>query len=160
MITDSYDVQTQAIISPADMGLVHQQLCDVCIVTFSKVIYEHVLAAFPCEQVAEIGACNGNIPLYTFAHRGHTFGFYLSSIGSALAATDVIEANWLIGATTFVMFGSAGSLDRAATEGKYVIPTKAYRDEGMSYHYAPAADYVEIPNAPAVARLFERRGVP
>jgi uridine phosphorylase len=48
---------------------------------------------------------------------------------------------WLIGAKQFIMFGSAGSLNEEKTKGKFVIPTEAYRDEGMSYHYAPAKDH-------------------
>ena len=31
-----------------------------------------------------------------------------------------------------------------------MVPTDAYRDEGTSYHYAPASDYIEIKNADVV----------
>ncbi|MGN0978908.1 MAG: nucleoside phosphorylase [Candidatus Avoscillospira sp.] len=92
--------------------------------------------------------------------QGRRIGFYLSSIGSTAAATDVIEANWLLGATKFILFGSAGSLNQQATRGNYVVPTAAYRDEGMSYHYAPPADYIQMPGAAKVADLFRRRKVP
>ena len=85
---------------------------------FSHVIYESVLNNFECEEVAEILACNGNRPVHVFTHNDRRIAFYLSGIGSALAATDVIEVNWLTGATRFVMFGSAGSLNQRATEGK------------------------------------------
>jgi uridine phosphorylase len=43
--------------------------------------------------------------------------------------------------------GIAGTLDQEATTGKYVIPTAAYLDEGMSYHYASPSDYISIPKA-------------
>lgn len=160
MITDSYDIASEAVISPRDAYGAQGQLCDVCVLTFSKVIMEHVLEAFSCRRLAHIAACNGGTTVYGLEHGGRTVGIYLSPIGSALAATDVIEANWLTGAERFVMFGSAGSLDRHVTEGRYVVPTRAYRDEGMSYHYAPPADYIEIPNAGRVAALFDELGVP
>ncbi|MBQ8135981.1 MAG: nucleoside phosphorylase, partial [Clostridia bacterium] len=86
--------------------------------------------------------------------------FYLSEIGSTLAATDMIEVNWKTGADKLILFGSAGALEPDATTGKYVIPTAAYRDEGMSYHYAPPSDYIAIRNADALAKLFERKGLP
>ena len=41
-----------------------------------------------------------------------------------------------------------------------MVPTAAYRDEGTSYHYAPAADYVEVRNAAAVAGCMKANGIP
>ncbi len=58
------------------------------------------------------------------------------------------------------MFGSAGSLDEEKTEGKFVIPTEAYRDEGMSYHFAPPADYITIKNHSKIAEIFRELNVP
>ncbi len=159
MITDSFD-KSQPIIAPKDMYGEQRHICDVCIITFSKVIFEAVLKEYPCEKVAEICLCNGNIPIYTFRFAGKMVAIYLSAIGSALAATCAIEANWVMGAGKFVMFGSAGSLNQAVTAGKYVIPTAAYRDEGMSYHYAEPQDYVVVPGAGKVAEVFDGLKVP
>ena len=160
MITDSYDILTEPIASPRAFYGEQRHLCDLCIVIFSKVIYESVLSRFACQKVAEIGACNGAIPIYTFAHEGRVIAFYLTGIGSTAAATNVIEANWLTGATKFIMFGSAGSLCREETANRFVVPTAAYRDEGMSYHYAPPADYIDVPGAARVAEIFDELRVP
>ena len=160
MIIDSYDISTKPIISPEAFYGEQKHICDICIVTFSKVIFENVLQSFACEKIAEIHACNGSFPIYSFTYREKRIAFYLSGIGSAMAATDVIEANWLTGATKFIMFGSAGSLNQRETDGKYVIPTAAYRDEGMSYHYAAPSDYIEIPCAKTVAGIFDILKVP
>jgi purine-nucleoside phosphorylase len=84
----------------------------------------------------------------------------LCGIGSTIAGNDVIGLNWEIGATQFILFGSAGNLNREATTGKYVIPTEAYRDEGMSYHYAPPADYIAIKNADKLAAMFDELRLP
>ena len=91
---------------------------------------------------------------------GKRIGILLCSIGSVAAGINITEANWLIGATNFIMFGSAGSLDQNFTTGKYVIPTQAYRDEGMSYHYVEPSDYIEIPGARLVKDTFASAGVP
>ena len=40
------------------------------------------------------------------------------------------------------------------------MPTEAYRDEGTSYHYAPASDYIEIKNHDIVSRFMEENGIP
>ena len=60
----------------------------------------------------------------------------------------------------FVVFGGAGCLNKEIAHGKVMVPDWAYRDEGTSYHYAPAADYIRVKNAPLVARFMEENGIP
>lgn len=160
MITDSFDVQSKPIIGLQDVYGEQQHLVDVCIITFSEVIYQNILASYPCQQIGEISACNGGIPIYAFTDRGQKCAFYLSRVGSALASQCLLEANWLTGATKFILFGSAGSLDYEKTVNRFVIPTEAYRDEGMSYHYAPPADYITVKNSGKVSAVFEALRVP
>ena len=134
MIIHSFDPDSPAIISPGDFYGEAQHLCDVCIITFSHVIFSHVLETFPHEQVAAIHACNGITPIYLLTVNDRKIGFYLTHVGAAGAGTDMIECHHMTGATKFVMFGSAGNLNKDATAGKYVVPSEAYRDEGMSFH--------------------------
>lgn len=160
MIIHSFDPDSPAIMSPGDFYGPGRHLCDVCIITFSHVIFSHILEAFPCEKAAEIYACNGTTPIYTFPAEGRKIAVYLSHVGAPGAGADVIECHHLTGAKNFVMFGSAGNLNREATEGKFVVPTDAYRDEGTSYHYAPPADYISVPGADFVSRVFGELKVP
>ena len=160
MIIHSFDPDSPAIISPGDCYGEQKHLCDVCLITFSYVIFSHVLEAFRCEQVGEIHACNGYTPIYILTAGDRKMAFYLSHIGSSGAGTDAEECHQMTGATKFVMFGSAGNLNSEATRGKFVIPTEAYRDEGMSYHYAPPADYIRTPGSELVSRVFEELKVP
>ena len=160
MITDSFDDKTQPIFSLNDFYGERKHLVDLCIITFSKNISDHILSVFRCEKIAEIEAANGNTPIYTFAYQGKDMAFYLSPIGSTAAAHFTIEANWLTGVSKFIMFGSAGSLDGEKTANKYVIPTQAYRDEGMSYHYAPPSDYIKIKNSDKIKAFFDVWNIP
>ena len=128
MITESFDNQSEAIISPKSIFGEQKRICDLAIGTFSREIYPAMLEKYPHEQIAEIRAANGIKPIHLLTVDGMKVVFYLSEIGSALAATDVIEINWKTGAERFILFGSAGALDREATAGKYVLPTAAYRD--------------------------------
>ncbi|MGI6191979.1 MAG: nucleoside phosphorylase [Christensenellales bacterium] len=160
MIIHAFDDKSEPLFSPGSFYGEQKRFCDICIVTFSNVIYEAMRNGFACEQIAKISLANGAIPICRFEHEGRSIAFYLSAIGSALAGTCVLEANWLTGATKFIMFGSAGSLNRQVTEGKYVIPTEAYRDEGLSYHYAPPADYISIPGSEKLAEIFASLGLP
>lgn len=160
MIIDSFDNKTEPIMSIKDFYGEKKNLIDICIVIFSKDIYEYILNNYKCELIGSIKACNGEYPIYKFNLEGKEIGFYLTMIGSTMASQFVIEASWITGATKFIMFGSSGSLDKEITTNKYVIPVEAYRDEGMSYHYAPASDYINIKNHDMVKRIFDELHLP
>ena len=160
MITDSFDNKTQPILTLKDFYGERKHFVDICIITFSKNISDYILSTFHCEKIAEIEAANGNTPVYKFTYQEKEIAFYLSPIGSTATAHFTIEANWLTGVSKFIMFGSAGSLDGEKTTNKYVIPTEAYRDEGMSYHYAPPCDYIKVKNSDKVKTLFDMWNIP
>jgi len=70
-------------------------------------------------------------------------------VGTVEDAHSVIKTN------KFVVFGGAGCLNKEIAHGKVMVPTDAYRDEGTSYHYAPAADYVTVNHADEVASFMK-----
>ena len=160
MITDSYDISTDPVISLRDFYGEQKHIVDTCIIVLSRVISDTIHESFDCVKIGEIGACNGNIQIYSFMYHAKKLAFYLSPLGSTLAAQCCIEANWITGAKNFIMFGSCGSLDREKTDGRFIIPTESCRDEGMSYHYAPPADYITIRNSGRLSEIFDRLGVP
>ena len=159
MIIDSFD-PSEAIVSPASFFGEQKHVCKTAIATFSFEIFAAVLEKYPHEVITKLGSVNKIRQVYLVDADGVKFVFYLSEMGSAQAATDVIEINWQTGAEKFILFGSCGALDNEKTAGRYIIPTEAYRDEGMSYHYAPPADYIDIKNADFMGVLFEAKGYP
>ena len=160
MITDSFDNRSEPLITPASFLGPQRRLCDVCVLTFSHVIFQELQRRFSLRPVGDLDTVNGSHSVYLFEHRGKTFATMLCGVGAPLLGAQVEELNWMTGATKFVLFGSAGSLNREATAGKYVIPTEAYRDEGMSYHYAPPSDYITVKNADRIAAIFDELGAP
>lgn len=160
MITDSFDDRSPALVRLEDFYGERAHLLDRCLIVFSHRLHDELLRRHDCRRLAVIGAANGETPIWCFELDGAPLAFYLSAIGSTMAAQFCIEANWLCGATRFIMCGSAGSLDAEKTAGRYVLPTEAYRDEGMSYHYAPPADYIAVPGHRTIAPIFRELGVP
>lgn len=160
MITDCYDVETKPVVSLRDFYGEPGHLIDRCLILFSLQIYEHLLAAFPCEKIGEIGSCNGSRPICKFTYKDTEVGFYLSMVGSACASSNVEEAAWITGATKYIMFGSCGSLNKEQTDGRFILPTHSYRGEGCSYYYAPPADYIEISNSNKMAEFFTELQIP
>ena len=160
MITDSFDPKSEPLFTVESFVGPQKHLCDVCVLTFSDVIFRELETRFALRKVDVLRSANGDRPICLFACSEKTLGVVLCGIGATLAGGQVEELNWIIGATKFVMFGSAGSLNREATAGRYVIPTEAYRDEGMSYHYAPPADYIAVKNADRVEEIFRELQLP
>ena len=160
MITESYDSERESLFSPGAFLGERQYICDTAIATFSGEIFQAVIDRYPHHEVAAIGTVNGRRPIYVIEINGMEFVFYLSSIGACLAGTDIIEMQWQTGVKNLIIFGSCGALDSEATEGKIIIPTQAYRDEGMSYHYAPPSDYIKIKNGDRLAGIFEKLHLP
>lgn len=160
MIIDSFDNKTKSLIKLEDFYGKKKHILDICLVIFSKDIYNYILENYKCEIIGNIMACNGEYHIYKFNYDGLELGFYLSMIGSTMASQFVIESNHIIGASKYIMFGSCGSLDKEQTLGKYIVPTKAYRDEGMSYHYKEPCDFIEIKNCDKVKRIFDEIKVP
>lgn len=160
MIHETFDANTEAIISPESFYGIHDKICDTCIITFSKTVFESISSWFQCTRIATMRCTNGDFPIYKLTYKGKEIAFYMSMVTSTGAGTCVEEARCLIGATKYIMFGTCGTLDKDITAGKLIVPTEAYRDEGLSYHYAPASDYIKIKNAGIVADAFAKLGLP
>jgi len=160
MITDTFDNITEAVISPEMFYGVHDKFCDICVVTFMDKVLQYVLDNFSCTCISNVSLDRGPVPIYTFNYKGKRIAIFLTSSTSAGAGTCLEEANCLIGATKYIFFGSCGSLSRDITAGKIIVPDRAYRDDGFSYHYCPASDYIEVKNADFLMRELTSMGIP
>ena len=160
MIIDSYHEEKESIISLEAFLGERKYICDTAIATFSYEIFNAVIQRYPHKEVADIGSANGHKPIYMLDVNGKSVIFYMSSIGACLAGTEIIEMQWQTGIKNLIIFGSCGALDDEATNGKYIIPTQAYRDEGMSYHYAKPSDYTDVKNSDKLAGIFEKLDLP
>lgn len=158
MITDSFDNQSKAIINP--MINENAPEVDACILTFSNKIEEFVLANYECKQIGAFWFATGMTPVYRIEYKGKKFAFYKTYVGAPACVGTVEDTLAVIKTDKYVVFGGAGCLDREIAHGKVMVPTEAYRDEGTSYHYAPAADYIKIKNADAVATFMKENGLP
>jgi len=81
-------------------------------------------------------------PVYVTEHKGEQIGICQAPVGAA-AAAQILD--WLIGygAKKVLATGCCGALVDLP-ENMFLVPTKALRDEGASYHYLPPARYVDI----------------
>ncbi len=158
MITHSFDNKTEAIIKPPVME--NPPVFEACILTFSYIIEEYVLNNFKCRETSILDTAGGKIPVYLFEHNGKTFAFSKTGIGAPLSVGIVEEALVGMNCKKLIVFGGAGCLDKEIAHGKVMVPTEAYRDEGTSYHYKEASDYITIKNSPVVAEFMKKARIP
>jgi uridine phosphorylase len=155
-----YDPSTRAVIDPRafDYG---EALPRHAVLCFFGDRVEDLAARGVLTRVGEIGTEMRPLPIYLLAHQGQSVVVMQPGVGAPLAA-GVLEELWGRGCDCFVVCGGCGVLDRAITVGHLLVPTQALRDEGTSYHYLPAARWVEpTPRAlQAVCDELEARGLP
>ena len=158
MITVAFDNQSPAIINPQMKENAPQ--VDACILTFSHVIEKFVLENYDCRQIASFCFATESTPIYCINYKGKKFAFYKTFMGAPACVGTVEDTLSEIKTDKYVVFGAAGCLKKEIARGEIMIPTQAYRDEGTSYHYAPASDYITLRNADIVAAFMEENGIP
>lgn len=93
------------------------------------------------EVVDEVETIIRRHPIHVGVHNGVEVALVEIPLGGP-AATILFEHILMSGVTQAVAVGSCGGLVHFE-EGAFVLPSKALRAEGTSYHYLPAADWVE-----------------
>lgn len=159
MITNSFDLETPPIITPDKLYKAHY-IADTCIVSYSIKVLDYVKERFSLKEISHTGTANGKIPIYSFIFESKTYLFYMSPIGSAIASTVLDEVRYITGVKNFIFFGSCGLLTNCMAKNKVIIPTSAYRDEGFSYHYKQASDFISINNASKISNIMLQLNIP
>lgn len=156
---DAYDPQRQAILEPGDMARPLPDFPETVVVTFQPSLMETVAAMEGARLVDTLSAFF-QLPIYVLPYRGKEIAAYQTLLGGAGSAA-LLEEVAARGGKRFILFGSCGSLSADHPDSCLIVPTAAYRDEGVSYHYLPAGeDYVPIPTAERTAALLARLGLP
>lgn len=121
---------------------------------------QKLLENYECKKNGDLFSSNGANPVYGFEYQCRYFAIYMTYVGAPACVADIEDTMMVINTDKYIVFGGAGCLDKEIAHGKVMVPIAAYRDEGTSYHYAPAFDYVVVKNANVVAEFMETVGLP
>lgn len=158
MITDSFDNKSPAIINPRKKE--NAPKVDACILTFSHEIENYVIENYDCKKIASFWFATGETPIYQIEYKDKLFAFYKTYVGAPACVGSIEDTLSELDTDKYIVFGAAGCLDKEIAHGKIMVPTQAYRDEGTSYHYAPASDYITVNNADIVADFMQKNKIP
>ena len=143
MLLTEFDPARDAVINP---NMIHSKVPDfpeTLVSVFSHQLFKAVLDFLGGKVIAETSDVDGIWPVYEVTYKDKRFAFYKARLG-APACVGCFEDVIPMGVKRNILLGNCGVLDSAIKDCGIIIPTKAIRDEGTSYHYTPAADYIDV----------------
>lgn len=112
-----------------------------------------------CRQVSSFVSITKNYPVYVTSYQGEDICLCQAPMGAAPAAQLL---DWLIayGVREIISAGSCGTLE-SFPENTFLVPTKALRDEGASYHYVKPSRFINVNAAAlkAIERTLKAHGL-
>ena len=131
-----------AVIEPTDRSLLSSgEICDTIILSFNGEILERVKQIDGVYEGGYLTNLNGKLPWYIYEKDGSKVAVAMALIGAPMVV-GLLEELKARGFKNFIILGSCGVLDQSIQADKIILPSSALRDEGTSYHYAPASDEV------------------
>ena len=154
-----YDTDASAVILPTHEGL-DLHLPKKAVFAF---LGEHIDAYAKSSgvvQVSEFISATKHYPIYITTYKGEAICLCQAPVGAAPAAQLL---DWLIGygVREIISAGSCGALE-SFPENTFLVPRRALRDEGASYHYAPLSRFMDVnPTAlAAIEQALTAHGLP
>ena len=156
-----YDASPSAVIQPDhERHLMTMRLPERAVFAFLGESVGDYATAHGAKIAGKFISITKEYPVYLLEAGKEQIALMEAPVG-APAATQILD--WLIayGCRKILSCGSCGVLQHM-DENLFLIPSRALRDEGTSYHYLPPSRYVEIPETAraAIRKTLERHGLP
>ncbi len=143
MLLKEYDPVQNAVIEPDMIFNKIPEFPETVVSIFSHQLFNSIVKHFDGRKISNTHDVDGDWPVYEVQYKGKRFALYKARLG-APACVACFEDVIAMGAKRIVLLGNCGVLDKNIEDCGIIIPTKAIRDEGTSYHYAPASDYIDV----------------
>ena len=154
-----FDDNPQAVIMP-NHEVLDLQLPKKCIYAFLEEEIDRYAQEVEADCVGEFVSATKTYPVYVMDYKGEKVCLAQAPVGSTPAAQFM---DWLIGygVEKIISTGTCGVLTNIE-ENAFLVPVRALRDEGTSYHYAPPSRYmdVHVEAVSAIEQVLEQLGIP
>ena len=136
-----FDTEQTAVINPTHERI-DLKLPKKCVFAFLGGYIDEYANKTETRKVSEFVSATKFYPIYITKYKGEEVVLCQAPVGAAPAAQIL---DWLIGygVREIISAGSCGALEKFH-ESTFLVPNKALRDEGTSYHYAPPSRFMEI----------------
>ena len=153
-LIESYD-ESDEIVKPEIFTEATKKLPDIAIVCFKKELINEIKKRKDFEIYSSINVCGDLIDIYKTILGKKEIIVYKTLFGGP-ATVAIMEETRARGVKKFIIFGSCGELTSNLKKGAFIIPTKAYRDEGTSYHYIPSTDFIDVKTYEKLVEIFKK----
>lgn len=143
MILEEFDSNKKAIVDVYDLVKPIESFPKIAVSCFSRVTFDRLVNELNGNVIAKSNLANMEIPIYKAMYKGVEVALFMSYVGAA-GCVAVIEEVFAMGADKLILFGTCGVLDASIEDCSIIIPNKAVRDEGTSFHYAKPSDEIEV----------------
>lgn len=143
ILLEEFDANKTAIINPDMCVEKIENFPEVTISCFSEELFNEVLEFFRAKEIASVHSASGLNPIYEVTYKGKRFAMFKSMVGEPLCVGQYEEII-AMGSKRLILLGNCGVLDKRIEDCGIIIPIKAVRDEGTSYHYAKPCDTIDV----------------
>lgn len=142
MILEEYDKELNAVINPSDLRSRIKNMPEVAVACFANDLFQSIVDGGKCTKIGVLPSPNIKRPIYEIEYKSKRIALFMISVGAPLASMDLEEMH-AMGCNKFIVFGNCGVLENM-DDCSIIIPTKAIRDEGTSYHYKEVSRTIEL----------------
>ncbi len=143
MILEEFDENKTAVINAFDLIKPIDGFPKIAVSCFARFTFDRLVKELGGIQIASTFIANMEIPVYKVIYQGIEVALFMSYVGAA-GCVGIIEDILAMGAEKLVIFGTCGVLDSSINDCAVIIPNRAIRDEGTSFHYAPPSDEIAV----------------
>ncbi|MCI8282348.1 MAG: nucleoside phosphorylase [Lachnospiraceae bacterium] len=143
MVLTEFDPEKRAVINPWDLIKPVEHMPTVGVACYSNLTLERMLGELDTQVIASTCTANGESPIYRAVYKGVPVALFMVDVGAPMSA-GMLEDIYQMGLKKAIVFGTCGVLDKSIEDCSVIIPSCAVRDEGTSYHYAPASDEIAV----------------
>jgi len=143
VLLEEFDPVRDAVINPDMIISPMPDFPETVVGIFSHRLFDRIVEFLDGQEIAIVKDADGVRPIYEVLYKARRIGLCQARVG-APACVGNFEDVIAYGAKRIILLGNCGVLDKSIEDCGVIIPTRAIRDEGTSYHYAPAADYIDV----------------
>jgi uridine phosphorylase len=139
-----FDPNKTAIFNPCNLNLLDKPRKAVMI--FDDEVWEDYV--LPNKEISSFEVKNARGRVFDdyriIEKDGENILIIYPNMGGSASAAD-LELLIASGIKKVVAFGTCGAMDKKIAKNTIIVPTAAFREEGVSYHYLPPSDEVVQP---------------
>ncbi|WP_207289683.1 nucleoside phosphorylase [Senegalia massiliensis] len=143
MILKQFDQNKKAIINPEDIVEAIDGFPEIVVSCFERSTFSRMVERYKGIKIGSLSIANLEVLIYKIEYKGLNMAIFNSYVGSP-GCVGLLEELHVMGMRKLILFGTCGILNHDIDDVSIIIPDRAVRDEGTSYHYVSASNEIDV----------------